>query len=311
LIHLAALPELKVLYLYRTAIRGPGLAHIAKLPKLEGISLSDTPFDDSGTKHLGSMARLTWARLDNTKVTDNGMRDLANAEAIRTLTLRNTEITDLGLAHLQKLAQLESLELTGTKVTIDGINRAKGALPNCWITATFGLGQTPDDTLLFPDGYRFSLDELNARLKDLSIDGEVTSNSTESGSPIVSLRLFDCTLSSRVILSLIKQMPELEMLNLRRGFVDDELLEGLASFGHNLRIVSLQATRITDEGLRHLTRLPHLTAIDLSETDVSDVGLTYLQNLDNVSSITLSYARVTSDGITQLRQSLPRCSVSW
>jgi len=172
---------------------------------------------------------------------------------------------------------------------------------------TFGLGETPDDKRLFPTEDNPTFAEVNAKLKELKIDGEVQTDSTRPGNPIVTLRLFDSRLSSNVVLSLVRQMPSLEVLNLRRGLVDDEFVEGLGEL--KIRFLSLQATRITDHGLRHLARLPSLTELVLTETDISNEGLVHLRSLSNPRSIMLDSTRVTSDGVTRLRQSLPDCSL--
>ncbi|MCA9151083.1 MAG: hypothetical protein KDA92_17350 [Planctomycetales bacterium] len=310
LAHLKSLRRLTTVYLYRTGIRGPGLVHLADLPKLEAISLSDTRLDDSGVTHLGRMTRLTWARLDNTKVTDASMSELAKATALKTLTLSNTEITDTGLMHLARLDRLDTLDVRGTGVTFDGVARLKRLLPNCQVTVTFGLGTLPQDESLFVDGYTPSSGEINAKLKELRIDGEVQTDATRPGSPIVTFRLFDSTLSNEVVLDLIEHMPDLEVLNLRRGLVGDDFVKGVGGL-RNIKHLSLQATRITDDGLQYLSLLPNLKELILTETDVTDAGLAHLRSLRGVRSITLNSTRVTIGGIEGLRQSLPTCSVSW
>lgn len=309
LVHLEPLKSLTTVYLYKTGIRGPGLVHLADLPNLESISLSYTPLEDSGAVQLGKMSRLTWASLDNTKLTDAGMPELVKASSLKTLTLNNTSITDNGLMYLTRLTHLEQLGLRGTGVTSNGVARLEKALPKCQIIVTFGLGETPRDELLFPDGYEPTPAEINDKLKVLGIDGEVETDATRPGHPIVSFRLFRSRLSNRVVLDLIKHMPELETLNLRYGLVGGDFVKDLE--GLPIRYFSLQGTRITDEGLQYLALLPDLKELILSETDVSDAGVLHLECLKYVDSIMLDQSRISFEGIHRLKKSLPKNRLSW
>lgn len=305
---LTPLKDLTTLYLYRTGVRGPGLIHIAPLPKLQSLSLEYTSLEDSGVKHLGGMQSLTWLHLDNTQVTDAGMVDLARASALKTLSLGNTEITDAGLTHLEQLRYLEELVLTGTNVTAEGVARLQKKLPHCRVFTTFGLGMDPDDELLFPAGYQPTADEINARLKELNIDGEVRTDANRPGHPIVSLYLFSCTLSDRVVLSLIEHMPDLEKLNLRGALVGDDLMSGLNLTG--IKMLSLDGTRISDDALPHLSQLSNLVELNLTQTNVTDEGLLHLERLSQMEFLLLDRTRVTDDGIERLQQALPNCTIN-
>lgn len=303
LVHLTQLKNLSTLYLYQTGIRGPGLVHISRLPKLTSISLSRSELHDSGLQHLGNMSRLTWARLDHTKVTDAGIPDLVRAVALETVDLRNTAITDVGLKQLEQLNRLKSLNVAGTHVTVDGVGRFKQAMPNCEVTATFGLGEEPSEELLFPASDQPTAIEINKKLKELKIDGEVEADASKPGSPIVTLRLFGCKLSDKVVLSLIEEMPELKVLNIRQGLVGDELLAGIG--GKPICYLSLEGTRVTDAGMQHLSQLPALNELILRETDVTDEGLVHLYGLSNLKHVALEDSRTTWRGITKLREVLP------
>ncbi|MCA9200272.1 MAG: hypothetical protein KDA87_22185, partial [Planctomycetales bacterium] len=303
LAHLISLKDLSTLYLYRTGVRGPGLEHISQLPKLTSISFSRSPLDDSGLVHLGSMSRLAWARLDYTNVTDAGMVNLKGATALETLSLRRTVITDEGLRHLEGLKHLKSLDMTGTNVTLNGVQRFKKAVPKCNVTVTFGLGVEPNDELLFPPNHVPTATEINARLKELEINGEVKTDTSIPGSPIVSLRLWGCNLSDKSLLTLLEAMPELQQLNLRRGLVGDEFIAGIG--GKRIRTLSLRGTRVTDAGLKHLAKLPNLMALYLDETDITDKGLACLHEIKTLSDVSFDDTRTTRDGESKLREALP------
>jgi Leucine-rich repeat (LRR) protein len=59
--------------------------------------------------------------------------------------------------------------------------------------------------------------------------------------------------------------------------------------------------RVTDEGIRHLARLPELRELDLSGTAITDEGLAVLTQLPHLERINLSGTRVTDAGLQHLR----------
>lgn len=307
LVHLKGLKDLEVLYLYRTGVRGPGLVHVSELPRLWAVDLKNTELCDAGLEHLGRMPRLTWVALDHTMVTDAGMASLAKATALESLTLRNTAITDAGLRQLEQLKRLKWLDIAQTNVSNEGVTHFRNALPKCRLSASSHLAKKPLTERLFAVGYRPTADEINEKLPTMGIDGEVRTDPSERGQPIVQLRIFNSTLSDEVVIALIEEMPQLEMLNVRRGLVGDRLLRDMD--GEHLRYLSMQATQVTNDGLRHLARFPNLQDLELSETAVTDEGLVHLEGLTNLKSVRMASTRVSSDGVRRLKQALPNCRV--
>ena len=57
---------------------------------------------------------------------------------------------------------------------------------------------------------------------------------------------------------------------------------------------------VTDDGLRHLVRLPRLKRLDLSGTAITDLGLPVLRELPALESIALAMTHVTDDGAAVL-----------
>lgn len=57
---------------------------------------------------------------------------------------------------------------------------------------------------------------------------------------------------------------------------------------------------VTDEGVRHLARLPSLRHLDLSGTGITDAGLQTLRDLPQLRTISLAGTRVTDEGIGAL-----------
>lgn len=70
---------------------------------------------------------------------------------------------------------------------------------------------------------------------------------------------------------------------------------------------------LTDEGVRHLARLPRLKHLDLSGTAIGDRALDVLQDLPGLETISLAMTRVTDEGVARLAHchQLRRVNLSW
>jgi hypothetical protein len=80
------------------------------------------------------------------------------------------------------------------------------------------------------------------------------------------------------------------------GQMTDALLADVARLDH-LTILVLGGSRaVTDEGVRHLARLPRLRHLNLSGTGVTDEGLPALADLPFLETLTLSGTAVTDGG---------------
>jgi hypothetical protein len=69
---------------------------------------------------------------------------------------------------------------------------------------------------------------------------------------------------------------------------------------------------LTDEGVRHLARMPALTHLDLSGTATTDRGLQVLRDLP-LQTLSLAMTRVTDEGMAHLAHchALRRVNLSW
>jgi len=70
---------------------------------------------------------------------------------------------------------------------------------------------------------------------------------------------------------------------------------------------------LTDEGLRHLARLPALKHLDVSGTAITDRGLQVLRNLPALETLSLAMTRVTDEGVAHLAHchELRHVNLSW
>ena len=84
------------------------------------------------------------------------------------------------------------------------------------------------------------------------------------------------------------------------GQMTDELLERVSHI-ESLEWLEINASPgVTDDGLRHLARLPRLRHLDLGGCRISDRGIAVLADLPELRSVSLAWTGVTDDGATVL-----------
>jgi hypothetical protein len=76
-----------------------------------------------------------------------------------------------------------------------------------------------------------------------------------------------------------------------------------------LRRLYLNATPITDAGVRHLQGLRTLISLELNDTEVTDDGLWTLRTLSNLERIDVSEPRTTPAGRARLRTYWPQAEI--
>jgi internalin A len=116
-------------------------------------------------------------------------------------------------------------------------------------------------------------------------------------------RLRNLTLIGRGIgersLPVVGRMHNLEELSLERTRVTDEGLVHLKSL-QALRSLNLASTDIQGPGLKHLSSLPKLHFVVLRDTLVDDDGLSGLAGLSSVIGLHLSETRIRGPGLRHL-----------
>jgi hypothetical protein len=127
--HLLACPELELLDLSETHVRGKYLAGLSDLTKLQHIRLTNTHIGDEACEHLSKLPNLEMLSLDGTEVHDEGMKYLAECPRLKSLNLSRTTITDKGLLALCDCVTLNSIVVFRTKVTKEGLSAFHEARP--------------------------------------------------------------------------------------------------------------------------------------------------------------------------------------
>lgn len=99
----------------------------------------------------------------------------------------------------------------------------------------------------------------------------------------------------------------LDSMRLRRieglhanGQMTDALLESVSRIEHITSLDLSGSSALTDDGVRHLGRLPRLRHLNLSGTAITDRGLEVLRRLRALQRIALAWTRVTDAGMVHL-----------
>jgi hypothetical protein len=114
------------------------------------------------------------------------------------------------------------------------------------------------------------------------------SQGTEDWLPMASSRDWD------EIIRLLASHPSAGLS--AQGQMTDALLEEVSRV-ETITALGLSGSRgVTDEGVRHLARLPALKDLDLSGTSITDAGLQVLRSLRGLRTISLAWTRITDEG---------------
>ena len=119
--HLAAMQNLRVLWLGRTFVSSSGLAQLAKLTNLETLVLSETATSDPALEHLRPLKKLKELHLWRTRISDEGLTVVSELENLETLLVGGNPITDSGFAKLGKLKRFKRLDLSESTVSGKGL----------------------------------------------------------------------------------------------------------------------------------------------------------------------------------------------
>jgi internalin A len=111
-----------------------GMKELAALRNLRAVYLFYAHVTDAGLKDLAENRLLQVLDISNTQVTDAGLKELAPLKNLEALNLAGTRVTDAGLKDLSALFSLRWLNLNRTAVTADGAAALQRDLPRCKIT---------------------------------------------------------------------------------------------------------------------------------------------------------------------------------
>jgi len=105
-------------------------------------------------------------------------------------------------------------------------------------------------------------------------------------------------------------MRQLRRLDLSKTVVDDEIVSTILSKLVNLEELNLSETRVTDRGLKLITRLPLLKKLWLRGLrQVSDSSVPELGAMKKIEDIETQGSNITSHGLDTLSVQLPHAEI--
>lgn len=286
--YIGGLTNLRSLRFYGTVRFTPeGLAQLKDLKRLEKFNLGDSDIPDAGLDVLAELDSLNFfwmaglgARFWGDRITDQGCSKLAEITGLTGLGLLNTGIGPQGVLQLGTLTNLTWLNLGANPLITDEAAQA------------FGQWSRLETLWLFDVSVGDACLEQIGKMKELE-----------------QLDLAGTRISDRG-LKHVSNLPKLRHLilggshtpNLSLGFTDvgDEGLAGMTDLP-NLAGITLERTKVTDAGLRHLARFPALKTIWLGYTEITGSRFGDLAELPNLAGMDLEGTKVTDDGLANLR----------
>lgn len=244
---------------------------------------------------------LTDVSLASAKLNYEALDVIAKIPGVKTLVITKPRAA----AHLERLADMKSLEylsLAGAAVP-DSVVRQLPVLPRL---KTLGLDRTQigDDAL--------DAVAQQTSLETLWLDGtRVTGAGLKKLAPLTSLKVLRMEEAMQVSgegLDALAMLPSLEHVRLKGTKLSVADMARLAKIP-NLNELGLDHTNVGDDHLEQLLPAHNLRVLWLSKSAVTDVGLVHLHKLGSLQRVFLHATSVTSQGVDDLRRALPNCQI--
>jgi serine/threonine protein kinase/Leucine-rich repeat (LRR) protein len=254
-----------------------GLDDLVGCKKLESLRVYGWQQNDQDCKKLSQMTQLRELQLASPQITPKGFAELANLKILDRLHIA-TPISAASLEQIKRLKKLRLLHIAGA--TDEGLVHV-GELTNMGELRLY-------DAKLTDDGMK-PLANL-AKLQSLDIEKAPLHGSG---------------------LEHLQRLKNLTSLGLDGTQVTDDGLEKIRPMTWLRGLVLNRCSRITNDGLAHLTALTDLQDLQLTGTNVTDAGLKHLKGLTNLTVLYLGGTKVTAEGVAALSKALPKCKIAW
>jgi serine/threonine protein kinase len=97
----------------------------------------------------------------------------------------------------------------------------------------------------------------------------------------------------------VKELPRLRGIGCGRRTTDQGLADFLAA-RDDLEILSLSYTKVTDSGLKAVSRQQQLRSLALTGLPITDAGLEHIRSLKQLTTLDMPFTRVTDKGLVHL-----------
>lgn len=278
------------------------LQQVVRLTGLKVLNLTGAEITDDGLKYLNPLTNLRYLFLNITAINGSGLKNLAGMKVLERLDLRGTEVDDRGIMTLPLLPSLTAIVLRDTKITNDGLKclRMTAKLESLDCSSTNVTGQALLNARFTPSLLYVSLQNSTARDDASAYLAKVKL--------LQSVDVSGCQLTDKFFAN---PLPGLERLDIGRNkLITNAGAAKLAQGSPRLQHLRLRWTGITDDAMRSLRNLKHLTLLDLENTNITDAGLNHLQEARNLTDLVVPGTRVTQAGISRLAKALPKCHIN-
>ena len=299
---LKALPKLEEIVFGGNAATDAGVAEIAKAaPQLRRLWLFRSAVTDAAFPHVATIAGLDALYLAGTRISASALVEVARLKKLRVLEIDDTDVGDAGLEairHMPALAEVSYKDMRGVGA------RGMAALAGLRRLETLHLAFAEvDDSLALLAASR-SLRQLTL------LRATVTDARAASIAKIKSLRVLALSYTPITdgALAHVSALPNLSNLELVHTRITDDGVKALSQ-AKSLAVLDLAFTATGDDALDALLGLPKLASLVLRGTKVTDAGAAKLARIPSLKHIDLALTAVTDEAVKALAKALPEARV--
>jgi hypothetical protein len=272
-----AAPQLRRLWLFRSAVTDAAFPHVATIEGLESLHLAGTRISASALVEVSRLKKLRVLELDDTDVGDAGLEAIKGMPALAEVSYKDMRgVGARGMAALAGLRRLESLHLAFAEVD-DSLEK---------LAASRTLSQLMLLRATVTDARAASI----AKIRTLRV---------------LALSYTPITDGALAHVSALPQLATLELISTR---ITDDGVKALAQT-RTLSVLDLSDTATTDDGLDGLLDLPKLASLVLRGTKVTDAGAAKLARIKSLRHVDLGATVVTEAAVKALAKELPEARV--
>ena len=259
-----------------------GLASVATMPRLSELYVGRRSFREKNTAHA---------------ITDAGIASLSALKELKRLSVYSgVDVTGTGLRELARLPKLSELYLLTPSINAEGF-AAAATLPHLKV---FSISTSDLPPAAFaPLEKMTSLERLSLYDDKAPLDDSVAAYLAKL-TELRELGLFDTKLTDAGLAHL-RGLTNLRSLLISKGIFTDVGLGYLKSL-RELRKLSLSAELdASDEGIKNLAGMVHLTELQLPGKRITDEGLIALAKMTDLRSLNLEKSQIQGPGLEHVR----------
>ncbi len=277
--------------------KGESLAFLADFPELRNLTLQAVEIGDVEVSTITRLAQLQRITLRDVQLPHRGVVAITALPKLQEVTLGNCTIcaTDSGDS------SRELFMSAGDGLAIHDIILNQSVCPQLTIAYLAHLPQLEKLSLL-------SCKIVDMRAADSKSDAAIASTFDHYSPRHIELINTRCPPPALTVLT---SVPKLQHLTLRGCGITDEDIERSAIWtSQSIDALEISDASLSDAGVKHLTRLPHLQQLSIFGCPITDQGLDHLNAVATLTYLNAGATAVTERGLLNLRQTLPALAVT-